>query len=130
MRSLLRAILLACFANGFAIYLVTYFFPEKLEITSDSPVFAFAAIGFTIGFLNRSIKPILKIISFPFVILTMGAFLAVINGVIFWIIKWFFNDILTSFQILITCEEGFMNYIFIGLVLAIINGFLHWILKK
>jgi len=45
--------------------------------------------------LNAIIKPILKIISFPFMLLTMWLFTIVIN----WIILWIFQEILLKFNL-------------------------------
>lgn len=41
--------------------------------------------GLSIGLVNTSIKPVLKVLSLPINFLTLGAFSLVVNGICFWL---------------------------------------------
>jgi putative membrane protein len=45
---------------------------------------AYAVMAVILGLINAIIRPILKLLSLPIIILTMGLFLLVINGITLW----------------------------------------------
>lgn len=47
--------------------------------------------GSVLGLLNLVVKPILKLISTPFIILTLGLFTIVINALILWVVDYMFD---------------------------------------
>lgn len=47
-----------------------------------------ALIGLILGIINASIKPVLTVLSIPFIILTLGLFLLVINWAMFAFVVW------------------------------------------
>lgn len=49
--------------------------------------------GVLLGLLNLIVKPILKFISFPLIILTLGLFTLVINAFILWTVDYAFDFI-------------------------------------
>ena len=46
---------------------------------------AFAAMAVILGLINATVRPILKLLSCPLIILTLGLFALVINGVTLWL---------------------------------------------
>lgn len=46
-------------------------------------------VALAMGFLNTFIKPVLKLLSFPITILTLGLFLLVINVVLVYVVSYF-----------------------------------------
>lgn len=130
MRRFLRKIILAVLANGFAVWAVSEIFPDRFEITSNPVWIGFVIVGITVGLMNTFIKPLLKVLSLPFIILTFGLFLVVINALVLWLIKWLFAEVLTSLEIQVLISGGILSYILLGLTLGIINTFLHWLLKE
>ncbi len=66
--------------NALALLAVTYFVPG---IHVNGFVTALIA-AVVIGLANILIKPILTILTLPITILTLGLFIFVINGVLFW----------------------------------------------
>jgi putative membrane protein len=74
MRFLVRLVL-----NGVAIVVAAAIIPGI--ILCDVPTALMA--GVVLGFVNAIIRPVLKIISFPITILTLGLFTFVINAVCF-----------------------------------------------
>ena len=43
------------------------------------------AVAFVLGILNVTLRPILKLLSFPITLLTLGLFAFVVNGFVFWL---------------------------------------------
>lgn len=52
--------------------------------------------GSVLGLLNLIVKPILKTVSFPLIILTLGLFTLVINAALVWGLDWLFSFITIS----------------------------------
>ena len=51
----------------------------------------FVIAGFVLGLLNLFIRPVLKLISTPVIILTLGVFSLVINGFLLWLVSYFID---------------------------------------
>jgi putative membrane protein len=54
----------------------------------------FAVMAIVLGLVNAFVRPLLKLLSCPLIILTLGLFVLVINGVTLWLastiaVKWF-----------------------------------------
>src|SRR5215471_17340375 len=48
-------------------------------------VTTFAAMAVILGLVNAVVRPFLKLLSCPFIILTLGLFVLVINGITLWL---------------------------------------------
>lgn len=73
-------LLLGWILNAIALLGVAYFVPD-IHVSG----FAIALVAaLVIGFVNMFIKPILVILTLPVTILTLGLFIFIINGVLFW----------------------------------------------
>src|SRR6266566_4312639 len=77
MRFLLRLIL-----NGAAVFLAAQLIPG---IGVDGPGAALAA-GIVLGVINAIVRPLLILLTLPATLLTLGLFIFVINGVLFWLV--------------------------------------------
>ncbi len=124
---LLRHFILAIIANAVALYLVAYFMPEDFIITGG--IKTYAILGFAVGFLNTVVKPLLKLITLPLMVLSMGLFLIVINMVILWFLQYLFADVLTSLEINFAITGGLKTYLFGALLLGVFNYFTRWLFK-
>ena len=51
----------------------------------------FVLAGLVLGLLNLTVKPILKFISAPIIILTLGIFSLIINGFLLWLVSYFLD---------------------------------------
>ncbi len=67
--------------NAVALFVVTYFIPAAIHVDNFQSALIAAAV---IGLLNMLIKPILVILTLPVTILTLGLFIFVINGALFY----------------------------------------------
>jgi putative membrane protein len=69
-----------------------------------------------IGFANVLVKPILVILTLPITLLTLGLFLLVINGLLFW----FVGHLLQGFSV---------NSVLTGVIGALVYSVIAWILS-
>lgn len=112
--------IVAVAVNGLSLYLLTLFI-DGIVYTGGLKLFVIS--GIVLGLINFCVKPLLKIVSLPFVILTGGLFLIVINVGILWVLSYFisvieFRDVALSFQ-------NFSTYV-IG---AVVFGIINWLLS-
>jgi len=68
--------------------------------------------GLLLGLLNLLVKPIVKILSLPINILTLGIFNIIINAGMLWIV----DSIIKGLEI-----EGFWGYVWSSIVISIIS---------
>jgi putative membrane protein len=73
-------ILLVWILNAVALWLVTLLLPG---VTVADEISAFIA-AIVLGLVNAVIKPILIVLTLPVTVLTLGLFLLVLNGLLFW----------------------------------------------
>jgi putative membrane protein len=76
--------------NILALYAAFYFVPG-FSFSGGIKEFAFA--GLVLGLLNMTVKPVIKLISMPFIILTLGLFTIVINALLLWLVDYIFDFI-------------------------------------
>jgi putative membrane protein len=130
--SFLRQIIAHIVANGVALYFVGVVVRGILKdsdfiINGGWKGYLIAAILF--GFLNGIIKPILKLVSLPFVFITAGLFVFIINMFLVWFGKYAL-DILQFEGVSIVVVGGILTYIVAGFLIALFNMVIGWLLKK
>lgn len=72
----------------------------------------YAIAGVVLGLLNMIVKPVLKFISTPFIILTLGLFTIVINALLLWLVDYIFDFITIS---------DIMALVWATIVISIVN---------
>ena len=103
-------------ANGFALYLVI----ELVDsVTYTGGVLFFIVAGIVLGLINLIVKPILKIVSLPFIFITGGLFLIVINVGVLWFFTYFLD--VAQFRDLSLDFQNFSSYVIGAVVFGIIN---------
>jgi len=70
-----------------------------------------------LGIINALVRPVLLLLSLPFIIVTMGFFILVINA----LLLLFVSAVVPGFHV-----EGFWNALFAGIIIGIIS----WILSS
>jgi len=103
-RALLQIVL-----NGVAVLLAAYLLPG---ITYTGGLLDLLAVGLVIGLINLVVKPIVSFFSFPLILLTLGLFYLVINGLMLWLAAYFLEDLEVA---------GCLPAILGGLVIALFN---------
>lgn len=76
------------FSNSIALWVAQWLVPGFVV---NGGVKEFIIAGFALGLLNLIVKPILKFISTPIIILTLGIFSLIINGFLLWLVSYFID---------------------------------------
>lgn len=123
---MIKRLLLHLLANAGALYITFLLLNGDFLVTGGWKGYLIAAVLF--GVLNGFIKPILKILSLPFVFMTAGLFTFVINMGIVWFAQYAL-DILKFEEVAIQINGGWVTYLYIGFIMALANILIHWLLK-
>jgi putative membrane protein len=97
-----------------ALYSTAYIFPGKIGFHPMYSVFVVAAV---LMFINATVRPVIRLLTLPITILTLGIFSLVLNGAIFW----FLSSIVKGFTV-----TNFTAAVLGALMVSIIN----WILTR
>lgn len=77
-----------------------------------------------LGVINAFIRPILKLLSLPLILLTLGLFTLVVNAVCFWLAAWLSRTIFD-----VRFEFDSIWAILLGaIVISIVSTVLNWVL--
>ncbi|MBP9718524.1 phage holin family protein [Candidatus Gracilibacteria bacterium] len=123
---MMRKIIIGVLLNALALYGVIYFLPDEIRYTGGIPFFIIG--GLVMGVLNTFVKPVLKLLSLPIQIITIGLSLMVLNGIIFWI----FHEVIDTLAIdMITLTVARKkSYFLAGVLFGIINWIEHLIIHN
>ncbi|MCL4405707.1 MAG: phage holin family protein [Firmicutes bacterium] len=117
---MIKKILLGIVLNGLALFVVAKLLSD-LQYTGGFMFFLIG--GVIIGVLNTFVKPLMKLLSFPVVMLTAGLFSFVINVIIFWLTVKVVNGI--HFSDVTVTVGSVWTYFIAALIFGIINWVLH-----
>ena len=115
---------------AFAVWVVTLL-PLDVAVTGGengdwwSRPLVFLGLGALLVLLNAIIKPVIKIVAFPVLILTLGLFSAVIAWFMLWLTAW----ITTYIDGIDFTIGGFWKTLLAAIVIAIITGVLNPLAK-
>ena len=98
--------------NALALLGVAYLVPD-IGVSNFTAALIAAAV---IGLVNMLIKPILLILTLPVTIITLGLFIFVINGILFWLV----GNFLDGFDV---------KTVMAGIVGAIVYSVISWVLS-
>ena len=78
--------------TSFSVFVAAWLVPGIRVEKEGWTVFALMAV--ILGFVNALVRPILKLLSCPLIVLTLGLFVLVINGITLWLasalaVSWF-----------------------------------------
>ncbi len=85
--------LIRILGNSLALY-VASLFVRGFEIKGGVKEYLLA--GIILGLLNLVVKPVLKLISMPIIIITLGIFSLVINALMLWAVDYAFDFVVIS----------------------------------
>ena len=110
--------------NAIALYLAVLILPGRLELMSGMTSIIWLALIF--GIVNALFRPLLKFLTCPLIILTLGLFTLVINTFLFWLT----SRIGQSFGIeLLISDPVWWNAFLGGLIVSIVSVIMTMILK-
>ncbi len=108
-------LLLVWFINAVALLAVPYVLPS---ISVDSFITAMVA-ALILGLVNAVLRPLLVLLTLPVTLLTLGLFIFVINGLLFW----FVGSFISGFHV-----AGFWAGVFGAIAYSILSWLLSTIL--
>jgi putative membrane protein len=106
--------LIRMIANAVAILLISYLLPQV--VTADGVMAALAA-AFVLGLVNAVVRPLFVLLTLPITVLTLGAFLLVINGLLLGLVSY----IVPGFHV-----NGFLAAVVGSVLLSVVS----WILAN
>lgn len=116
-RAPLNGLMVRVLVNAVAIYLAAHVIPR---VHFEGGFLQLLVAGFLFGVLNTAIKPLLVFLSLPLIVLTLGVFYLVVNGLILLLLA----GLLPSLRI-----EGLfaavLASVFMGLVNIVVHGALN-----
>ncbi len=83
------------------------------------------AIALVFGVLNALIKPFLKLVSCPVILLTLGLFTLVVNAVMLMLTAWFGGKLGIEFRV-----DGFLSAFLGALLVSVVSTVLSWLLHE
>jgi len=110
--------LLSISANSLGLYLASRFI-KGVNFSGD--IIGLVLAGVILGVLNVTVKPLLKILSAPLILLTLGLFIIIINFFILWFLQFFITDLVIS---------GFWAYFWTLAILTGANYLIHLVGEK
>lgn len=123
---MVRRFILHLLASAAALYFISTYLGGDFAINGGPQGYFLTALIF--GFLNSLVKPILKLLSLPLVLLTAGFFTFILNMFIVWLAKYAL-DIL-AFEGISIFVANTATYLYVGLLLSVANFLIHWLTHK
>ncbi|MFI6868056.1 phage holin family protein [Nocardia sp. NPDC050406] len=118
-------LLLRLLINGVAIWLAAAWVSgieiKSPEDTTASKLLVVAVIAVIFTIVNALVKPVVKLLSLPLVVLTLGLFLLVVNALMLWLTSAITNAIGEDFQLNV---DGFWAAVIGAIIISLVN----WIL--
>ncbi|MEX0426028.1 phage holin family protein [Nocardioides sp. DS6] len=74
-------------------------------------------VALILGIVNYLVKPVMKVLSIPFIILTLGLFLLVINAAMLGLTAWILSGTDVGFHV-----DGFWAAVLGGLIIAVVGA--------
>ncbi|MER7931769.1 phage holin family protein [Streptomyces sp. NPDC093272] len=99
---------------------------DKITLTGDSTakkVWTLILVALVFGLVNFLVKPIVKILTFPLFILTLGLITLVVNALMLLLTSWVCDKLDLSFHV-----QGFWTAVLGGLIISIVSWALNMIL--
>jgi len=85
--------LLRVVTNSLAFYLASLLVPNFIVVGG---IQQFVLAGLVLALLNMLVKPLIKLVSLPLIIITLGLFTVLINAMMLWTVDWQFDFITIS----------------------------------
>jgi putative membrane protein len=102
--------------NAAALWVATRIVPGVSYIGGWLP---FLCVALVFGMINATLRPLAKILTFPLIIVTLGVFALVVNGLMLWLTSALAGSFGIGFHV-----SGFWPAFFGGLVVSIVSAIL------
>ncbi len=114
----MMGLLIRCVVTGIAVFLATAIVPG-IEVQSAS---AGVAAVIALALLNAVVRPFLYLLSLPFIILTLGLFMVIINALLLQLVSFLVNGFVV---------QGFWPSVAGAVLISVVSGILNlWISEQ
>ena len=93
--------------------------------TTGKRVLTLLIVAAIFGVVNAIVKPVVKVLSFPLLILTLGLLTFVINAVMLWLTSWITGKLDVQFHV-----DGFWSALFGALIISVVGMILNAVLPE
>ena len=93
--------------------------------STEEQVITLVVVALIFGVVNAVVEPIVKLLSLPFIILTLGLFLIVINAAMLLLTSWISGELGRRFEV-----EGFWTAVLGAIVITISTWILEAVLPE
>ncbi|WP_329176997.1 MULTISPECIES: phage holin family protein [unclassified Streptomyces] len=121
----MKNFLVKTLANAAALGIATWVIKD-ITLTGDSTsrkVLSLILVALVFGVVNWLVKPIVKVLSFPLFILTLGLITLVVNALMLLLTSWLAGKLSLDFHV-----EGFWTAVVGALIISIVSWALHVVL--
>ena len=108
--------LIRLLVNAAALWVATRIVPG---VSFTGSLAAFLAVALVFGVINATLRPLTKILTFPLILLTLGLFALVVNGLMLWLTSSLSASLGLGFHV-----SGFWAAFFGALVISIVSALL------
>ncbi len=98
---------------------------ELTAATTEDRIITLALVALIFGVVNAVVEPIVKLLSLPLILLTLGLFLLVINAAMLLLTGWLSEQFRLGFSV-----DGFWTAVLGGLVITIATWLLEAVLPS
>ena len=119
-------ILIRVVLNAVAVWVATLLV-GGVDVTTDSTgkkIATLVVVGAILGLVNATIKPVVKLLSLPLLLLSLGLFALVINGLLFWLVAEVSSAAGAPFRV-----DGFWAGFWGALVVSVVSWALSIVVK-
>jgi putative membrane protein len=107
--------------NAAALWVATRIVPG---VTFDGGLIPFLGVALVFGVINATLRPLTKILTFPLIIVTLGIFALIVNGLMLWLTSSLSASFGLGFHV-----SGFWAAFFGALVVSIVSALLSLTLR-
>ncbi len=120
----MRSLLLRWAINALALYLAvgTGWIPGI--VPQDTSILAILGLALVFSLVNMLIRPLIRFLTCPLILLTLGLFTLVINAGLFWL-----TGLIGQYFDIGFTVDGFLAALLGGLVVGIVSGVLSFVLR-
>ena len=120
----MRNFVVRLFINSVAVYAAIILMNGHGITAGSMEWYGYVMLGFIFGVLNAVIKPILKFLTCPLIMLTLGLFTLVINTAMFYAVGWL-GSLFTGFGFTVDTFWGaFLGGLIVSVVSVVLTLFL------
>lgn len=110
--------------NALALAAATWLL-DDISVTGDNQALTMIGVALIFGVVNAVVAPIVKLFSLPFILLTLGLLLFVINALMLLLTEWLANQFGLNFHV-----DGFWTAVLGAIIITIATWVLELVLPE